>query len=184
MSGTRDSIRARQILTALAAAEVTHLIGLPDSVSAPLFLRAGDVGVAVVGVTREGEAMAIASGLWLGGKTPVVCIQNTGLLESGDALRGTASRMGVPLLLLVTYRGYAKLQSSGLQPVTGAPLRETLVRPDVDTAAVFTEPTLTSWGVPFDVCLPDREHAQVSEAFRLARLEERPVALLLPGPLT
>lgn len=181
-TGARPPIQAEQLLNGLVAGGVSHLIGLPDSVSAALFNRAPAAGISVVGVTREGEALAIASGLWLGGRTPVVLIQNTGLLESGDALRGTASRMGVPLLVLVTYRGYAKLQASGLQPA-GSPSRETLVRPDVDTAAVFTEPTLAAWGVPFHVCLPRRELAQVSEALKQARRDERPVALLLPGPL-
>ena len=41
-------------------------------------------------------------------------MQNTGLLESGDALRGTPLRMGVPLLLLVGVRGQAKLAAHGV----------------------------------------------------------------------
>ena len=97
-------------LRTLSAARITHVIGLPDNTSAPLFdaLQAHP-SIRLVTVTREGEAFAIASGLWLGGKRPVVVIQNTGLLESGDALRGTAQRMGVPLLCLIGYRGHASL---------------------------------------------------------------------------
>src|SRR5437870_1903755 len=73
---------------------------------------------------RGGEAFAIASGLWVGGRVPVVLIQNTGLLETGDALRGTAMRMRVPLVCLVTYRGHATLGALGVAPsaetITGA----------------------------------------------------------------
>lgn len=97
-------------------------------------------------VTREGEAFAVASGLWLGGAYPVVVIQNTGLLESGDSLRGTAIRMGVPLLCLVTYRGYHTLPKQG-----GAP--DEMTRADVDSVAVVSEPTLDAWRVPYEVVI-------------------------------
>ncbi len=63
--------------------------------------------------------MGLASGLWLGGALPVVLIQNTGLLEAGDGLRGTASRMGAPILLLITCRGYAKARSGRGRPRRG-----------------------------------------------------------------
>jgi len=86
-----------------------------------------------VTVTREGEAFAVASGLWLGGAHPVVLIQNTGLLESGDSLRGTAMRMGVPLLCLVTYRGYHKLPKQD-------ELQDVMTRADVDSVNVTVAP--------------------------------------------
>lgn len=105
-----------EILTRLGA---THLLGIPDNGTAPLFDRRRTVphGLTTLTVTREGEAFAIASGLWLGGARPVVVIQNTGLLESGDALRGTAVRMGVPLLCLIGYRGRASMDRAGEEPI-------------------------------------------------------------------
>jgi len=33
-------------------------------------------------------ARSVAAGLFVGGKTPIILIQNTGMLESGDSLRG------------------------------------------------------------------------------------------------
>ena len=47
----------------------------------------------------------IAAGLHLGGKTPVVLIQNTGLFESGDVLRGNVLNLQMPLLLMVGVSG-------------------------------------------------------------------------------
>ena len=83
---------------------------MPDSVTAPLIERIDTHDeTRWIPVTREGEAFAIAAGLWVGGKVPGVVIQNTGLLESGDAIRGVAVRMGVPLVCVVTYRGMAKM---------------------------------------------------------------------------
>ena len=45
----------------------------------------------VVRVCREGEAWEVAAGLHLGGATPIVMIQCTGLFESGDALRNAST---------------------------------------------------------------------------------------------
>lgn len=134
-------------------------------------------------VTREGEAFALASGLWLGGASPLVLIQNTGLLESGDALRGTATRMGAPLPVLVTARGWWKMVAAGLGPDT--PLtRDLLVRPDVDSVALLTLPTLAAWGVPCGVCNRARDLPEaVTATVRRARSEERPVALLVTGTM-
>jgi hypothetical protein len=179
-----DSPTLRSLLETLESAGITHVVGLPDNTSAPLFLALeGAARIRLVTVTREGEAFALASGLWLGGAAPLAVIQNTGLLESGDALRGTALRMGVPLPCIVTGRGYAKNASAGIshdEPLT----RELLTRPDGDTAAIFTEPTLKAWGVPFSRCPPgDDPVAAVAGTIARARMDERPVALVLTAAL-
>ena len=81
---------AQNIVDELKKQGITHVVGVPDNGSARIYeiLRAAS-GIEVITVTREGEAFAIASGLYVGGKKPVIIIQNTGFLESGDAIRGT-----------------------------------------------------------------------------------------------
>lgn len=131
---------------------MTHVLGIPDNSSAPLFdARVDHASIRLVPVTREGEAFAVASGLWLGGATPLVVVQNTGFIESGDALRGTAVRMGVPLPFVVTGRGYAKMEAAGLGPDTPR-TPELLTRANVDSVALVTEPTLHAWGIPYVRC--------------------------------
>jgi sulfopyruvate decarboxylase subunit alpha len=182
-AGSSVPLAADDLIELLEAEGVTHVIGLPDNDTAPLLDRLTDhVRVRLVRVAREGEAFAIASGLWLGGATPVVVIQNTGLLESGDALRGTASRMGVPLVMLVGYRGFAKMHKAGRSSsrLIG---REDLVRAELDSVALMTEPTLAAWGVPFERLGGAADRGRVTEAFQRARAEERPVALLLTHTL-
>jgi sulfopyruvate decarboxylase TPP-binding subunit len=159
------------------------VVALPDNASAALLsLLAAADDPRVVAVTREGEAFAVASGLWVGGAVPVVLIQNTGLLESGDALRGTAMRMRVPLVCLVTYRGHASLAALG--GTGGAIGGELLSRPDVDSVAVLTERTLQAWGVPFDFLHVDADLSRLDEAFAKAAQLEQPIALLIPGATT
>ena len=160
----------------LLAAGVTDAVGLPDSVTAPLMARFVEhEATRWIPVTREGEAFAVAAGLWVGGRTPVVVIQNTGLLESGDSLRGVAVRMGVPLLCVVTYRGRGAMQRAGWDG-SEAPDRSWLVRPDVDSTALLTEPTLQAWGVPYRIY---ESVDDVDDAWRTAEEERRPVVLLI-----
>lgn len=113
--------------------------------------------------------------------------QNTGLLESGDALRGTAVRMGAPIPVLVTGRGWARMARAGVEP--GRPLdtdegRALLTRPDVDSVALLTEATLRAWGIPFLRCdAPGEVPELLAETVERSRGEERPVALLATAGL-
>ena len=174
-----------ETLRALMAEEVTHVVGLPDNTLGPLFdLLLGHETVTLVTVTREGEAFAVASGLWLGGASPLVAIQNTGLLEAGDSLRGTALRMAAPIPMIVSGRGYAKMRRADLTPDVDRTL-ELLTRADVDSAALFTEPTLDAWGVPYLRCEGGTDPAAaIVETIRAARKHERPTAVVLARALT
>lgn len=176
---------AARVVAALRRLEVTHVLGIPDNASAPLFdllSRRGDPRL--VTVTREGEAFAVAAGLWVGGGRPFVSIQATGLLESGDALRGTVVRMGVPLVCLVGYRGFARMRHAGLEGL-GPPWEPaTLRRPDVDSVALHLEPTLEAWGIPFRRLEGPDPGDAILAAWRDARDAEHPVALLLTSPLS
>jgi sulfopyruvate decarboxylase TPP-binding subunit len=172
---------------------VTHVVTVPDNTSAPILAAltrssgndgstesSAGIGLArLLYATREGEAMGLAAGLWLGGALPVVLIQNTGLLEAGDGLRGTVARMGAPVLLLITCRGFAKARSAGLDPGKGEVERDTLVRADLDSVAHMTERTLQSWGIPFRLLTDSSDLSPMEEAFRQASDEKRPVAALL-----
>ena len=160
------------------------MLGIPDNTSGPLFDALGVAGTprAVI-VTREGEAFAMASGLWLGGASPLVLVQNTGFIESGDALRGTALRMGAPLPILVTGRGYPKMERAGITRATPR-TREILVRAEVDSVALFTEPTLDAWAIPWSLRGDDDICEAIGHTVSRAWEMERPVALVLEGPLT
>jgi sulfopyruvate decarboxylase subunit alpha len=175
---------AQETLRALTARGITHVVGLPDGTSGPLFDAVSrHPAIRLVTVTREGEAFAIATGLWMGGASPLVVIQNTGLLESGDSLRGTAQRMAVPLPILVTGRGYLKMHQAGITPDEPRTV-ELLTRSDIDTTALLTEPTLEAWGVPFRRCEgEDDPAADLLATIDEARTQERPTAVVVARKL-
>jgi thiamine pyrophosphate-dependent acetolactate synthase large subunit-like protein len=169
-------LRAQRVLDELKRLNVTHVVGLPDNATAALFtLLASDPTIQLITVTREGEAFAIASGLWMGGRNPVVLIQNTGFLESGDALRGTAQRMRIPLLCLINYRGYATIKNISSENLSA----DDLSRPDVDSAALHFEPTLKAWSLPYDFLASDDDLSKIYTAYERAQVEVRPIALVI-----
>ena len=59
-----------------------------------------------VAAVREDVAVGVAAGAWFGGRRPVVLMQNSGLGTSLNALASLSLMYGLPVLLLVTWRGY------------------------------------------------------------------------------
>ncbi len=115
----------------------------------------------IIPVSREGESWSTALGLNVAGKTPVVLIQNTGMMESGDSLRGMALDAGFPLVAVIGYRGWTR---RGITP---------------DSAARYTEPFLNAFGLEYFLVEHDEDGPRISEAFRRSRETKRPVVVLI-----
>ncbi len=65
-----------------------------------------DNSVVYVSATREDEAVGIASGAYLAGKTPVVLMQNSGLGNSLNTLLSHNLIYKIPCLIIMGWRGY------------------------------------------------------------------------------
>ncbi len=153
------------VATALENCGVTHVIWVPDS-AIGLWEPAikSCPGLTLLRVCREGEAFAVAAGLWLGGKKPVVLMQCTGLFEAGDSLRNIVHDLKLPLFFVVGIRNYyAHLEGA-----------------TADTCPVFTEPIMQAWKIPYKL-LDGRIHgaAELAAAYRQAQTEKRAGAVLL-----
>jgi len=150
---------------ALQECGITHVIWLPDSVIGLWeSALANSPGLKLLRVCREGEAFAIAAGLWLGGKKPIVLLQCTGLFEAGDTLRNVVHDMKLPLFFVAGIRNYyAHLEGK-----------------TADTCPVFTEPIMQAWKIPYQV-LDGRKHtaADLVAAYRQAAAQKRAGAVLL-----
>jgi|TARA_B100000929_G_scaffold282669_1_gene262885 sulfopyruvate decarboxylase TPP-binding subunit len=141
---------------------VTHVIWLPDSETNFMYeLMTREEKLKIVPVCREGESMAIAAGLWVGGKKPVVLIQNTGMFEAGDSIRGLGIDIEFPLVMMIGYRGWTR---HGITK---------------DSAARFTEPILNAYGINYYLIESNDDVDRISSAFEEAERTRRPVACLL-----
>jgi sulfopyruvate decarboxylase TPP-binding subunit len=152
------------VVAALKGCGVTHVIWIPDSELGtwePALRADGDVQL--VRVCREGEAIAVAAGLHLGGKRPVVAIQCTGLFEAGDALRNILYDLNLPLFFIIGIRSYYAHQKGTT----------------ADSCPIFTEPILQAWKLPYVVLDERHTAADLAQAYRRAEAEKRAGAVLV-----
>jgi sulfopyruvate decarboxylase TPP-binding subunit len=150
------------VLAEMKKNDVSHVVWLPDSETNWLYLlMQAEPSLTLVGVSREGHACSIASGLAAGGARPMILIQNTGLQESGDSLRGWLLGMNVGVVMMVGYRGWTR------HGVT------------TDTAATYTEPFINAYGLDYYLVENDADAPRISVAFTEAKKTSRPVVVLV-----
>jgi sulfopyruvate decarboxylase subunit alpha len=158
----KAALSPETVLAQMTKNGVTHVVWLPDSETNWLFLlMKADPSLTLVGVNREGLAFSAASGIYAGGKTPLILIQNTGLMESGDSMRGWTIQMEVPVVLMVGYRGWTR---HGVNK---------------DTAATYTERFLNAFNIQYYLVEEDGDAERISIAFAEAKATKRPVAVLV-----
>lgn len=148
----------------LLAAGFDFFTGVPCSLVGPLIATLERRGL-YHGETREDAALGVAAGAYLGGRLPVVVMQNSGLGVSLNALGSLHILYRIPCLLLVTWRGYL-----------GKDAPEHLVMGDV------LPRLLDLFEIPHRAPEPGAALADVEWAAAALRASEKPVALVVrPG---
>ncbi len=142
---------------------ITHVVSIADSTIGPWHPAIERTeGLKLVRVCREGEAWAVAAGLYLGGATPLVMIQCTGLFESGDALRNILHDWQLPIFAVIGYRSYLN--------------QETLPG---DTCLVFTEPVLDAWRIDYRLITRPAQRDEILAHYVACRDASKPGAALI-----
>jgi phosphonopyruvate decarboxylase len=120
-----------------------------------------------VSAVREDSAIGLAAGAYLGGRRPVVFMQNSGLGVSVNALVSLNQIYRIPVLLVVSWRG---------QDGRDAP--EHLVM------GAIQEDFLRLLGIPFATFNADTIDTTLAELTRTIDEMRKPAALVVPkGPL-
>lgn len=162
MTQQQAELNPQTVLEEMKKNGISHVVWLPDSETNWLYmLMKEDPTLDLIAVSREGQAFSTAAGLSVGGKKPIILIQNTGLMESGDSLRGWGLGMNIPVVIMVGYRGYTR---HGVNS---------------DTAATYTEPFLNAFGIQYYIVENDADSERISVAFAEAERTKRPVAILV-----
>jgi sulfopyruvate decarboxylase TPP-binding subunit len=150
-----------QVAHELLEMGITHVVWLPDSTLGQWEKAlSSTAGLHLIRVCREGEAWAVAAGLQLGGASPLVMIQCTGLFESGDALRNAIHDYGLPLFAVIGYR-------SSLIPGAN------------DSARTYTEPYLKSWDLDYKLIDEPGKLAELHLHYDACRRAGRPGVVLI-----
>ena len=155
-----------EIVAAFTELGITHVVWIPDTTTGQWdnALQAAP-DIQLIQVCREGEAWALAAGLYLGGAKPIVVIQCTGFFESGDAMRNIVHDYKLPIYGLVGYRSY--LNASSLPG---------------DTCLKFTEPVLEAWALNTVFIDSEEKKPKLAEHYRACVENNVPgIALMAEG---
>ena len=158
---------AASFVDRLLAAGFDFFAGVPCSLVGSVIAELERRGC-YLGETREDAALGVATGAYLGGRRPAVIMQNSGLGVSLNALASLHILYEIPVLLLITWRGYE-----------GKDAPEHLVMGGV------LAPLLDLFGIPHRTPGQATVPADVDWAAATVAATRRPVALLVkPGLFT
>ncbi len=100
-------LSGKRIIDALKTAGIRYILSVPDIVTSDglLWPVSRDPDFKLVRVCKEDEAVSIAAGLSFGGVRALVLIQNTGFMDSINAIRVMAVEYNLPICLMVGLQG-------------------------------------------------------------------------------
>src|SRR5918996_3625066 len=154
------------VVRGLREAGVDFISLLPDSDFSELQARvANDKDFIYVPVSNEAIGVGVCAGAWLSGKRPALLVPTSGLLVAAWPLTSICMAWGLPLLMVIPYRG----------DVGDA---FWLMGPYKDT----TEPLLKVLNAPYSVISrPEAISKAIVDAQGSTISWQRPVAVLLTG---
>lgn len=158
MAITDFSIPASDLHAAVRAEGINAVTTVPDFIQFALHDRLqSDPDVRYVACAAENQALTVATGMYIGGMTPLVMMQNQGLFNCLNTLRSVGMDAKIPLVLSVGAFGreFANLG----QPTTDSN-RVCLNR---------VEPVMEAMGIPYFHLETAADLGRVAEAFATAR---------------
>jgi sulfopyruvate decarboxylase subunit alpha len=116
------------VIAGLKAAGVSIVCYLPDSLFKELYPALdADPDIRTIRVTNEGEGAAICGGVFLSGKRAALVMENSGLRASIEPLARMGMGAGIPVVMLMSYRGdlgennwWAVPHGMTMEPLLGA----------------------------------------------------------------
>ena len=163
-----EAVAPERFAAALRELGYDFFTGVPCSFVSGLMLQLDrDPEVPYYPETREDSAVGLACGAMMAGKRPVIVMQNSGLGVSINGLLALALMYRVPLLLLITWRGYGGTDA-----------------PDHNMMGAVCDRLLDTVGIPYRVPEPETLLEDLRWATEMQREQRTPAALLLRQGVT
>ncbi len=158
--------RAAEFAQGLKAAGFDFFAGVPCSLLKGLVsILDRDPEAHYVSATREDSAIGMAAGAYLGGKRPMVLMQNSGLGVSANALASLTTMYAIPTLLVISWRGEGGNDA-----------------PEHILMGEIMLPLLDLLKIPHRILSPNEPMAaQIGWAKETMLAKKYPVALIAPG---
>ncbi len=154
------------IIRAIRASGVDFVVSVPDITTSEGLLRplAQAGSPRLIRVCKEDEGIGICAGLAYTGKRALLLIQQTGMLDSINAIRGVAVDYGLPICMMVGL----------LEKEPGVPPRQSK-----RYGVRIVEPILDAMSVPYHEIETDMDTGVIKPAIEEAYRASRPVVLLI-----
>ena len=161
-------VDASAIVAELHALGIDHVICIPDSYQKTLIAALqDDPSIRFIMACTEDEAMGINAGLYMGGKKPMLVIQNNGIFASINTIKAIPLDARIPTYIFV----------GQYQRDTMLPIEESKSR-----AVRMVEPTLDVWGVPHWRLEGPGDIGNIRAAYERAQETMGPAALIVGAP--
>ena len=159
-------VAASEALAGLKEAGIDFVSGLPDGWQRNLHeLVEADPEIRYVPVCNEGVGFSMCAGAWLGGRKTALLMENSGLRVAAEYIARISLGTGIPVLLLLSYRG-----DLGETEHWGIP------------HGIVVEPLLRALRIPYQI-VRRRENlrAAIKRAHRISEAQLHPAAVLISG---
>lgn len=157
---------AQQALQGLKEAGIDFVSGLPDGWQRNLHeLVEADPDIQYAPVCNEGVGFSLCAGAWLGGKKTALIMENSGLRVAAEYIARISLGTGVPVVLLLSYRG-----DVGETEHWGIP------------HGIVVEPLLQALRIPYLIIRePAKLRQAIKRAQRISEAQLHPAAVLISG---
>jgi sulfopyruvate decarboxylase subunit alpha len=168
--GAQGYLRGSSIIGAIKASRIEFVVSVPDITTSEGLLRPlaqGSMPASrprLVRVCKEDEGVGICAGLAFTGRRALLLIQQTGLLDSVNALRGVAVEYALPICMMV---GLLE-KEPGVPPMQSKRYGVRIV-----------EPILDALGIAYHEIEGEADVGKIAPAIDHAYAQSRPVVMLI-----
>jgi sulfopyruvate decarboxylase TPP-binding subunit len=159
-------LSGESIIRAIKSAGIEFVVSVPDITTSEGLLRplANSSQPRLIRVCKEDEGVGICAGLAHTGKRALLLIQQTGLLDSINAIRGVAVEYSLPVCMMVGL----------LEKEPGVPPRQSQ-----RYGVRIIEPILEAMGITYHEIEDAADVSKVTPAIEAAYANSQPVVLLI-----
>lgn len=166
MATVQNALTGSAVLGAILESGVDFVLSVPDITTSDGLLRplARGIGPRLIRVSKEDETVGISAGLWACNRRSLILIQNTGFLDSINAIRCIGVEYQQPICMMI-----------GL-------LEKELDRKPTESGKFgvkIVEPILDVLGLERDLIETDADVGRIAPAIENAYRVSRPVAILI-----
>ena len=163
---TVAGLSGQSIIREIMASGIQFVISVPDITTSEGLLRplAKLTDPRFIRVCKEDEGVGICSGLSFTGKRGLLLIQQTGLLDSINAIRGNAVEYNLPICMMVGL----------LEKEVGVPPRQSK-----RYGVRIVEPILEAMGIAYHEIEEQADVTKIRPAIDKAFADSKPVVLLI-----